>query len=439
MEHENANDKSEAGGEQRVAGSAPPPASAVSIILQFVLPTLIASGIAAVVSVSTAIVTAQEQQREYNTKFVSLVGAKEIADAFGGHYVDKSAPAANDTAQAKEDFQQSVREQKAAEALLSLESVADSETQRRTVLLIGARLLNADPHYTATGGPAQRLLTVLLGEADRGRQAGIPWERWKNDGLWDTINSAAFRELVTAGYSSDYYNDDFGNRSLWQYMPTINGDAPITTDASYRILRTLTPDDYEGWVHLATFKYNFPRGVTPKTLATPKGSATAPVSPKVASDFLNELTDVNVRHATANVAQVVAQYAIEDPRQTHFASLQFRAAALVDIKTMPTSLVMLRSRLLRSREPVEFINPDGTFRKGKLGEIVGAVGAGSCVTLVEPFAPVLVFVPKWVLAGASPPPGSQPETLTGLVHMWAHVRGSKASDQCLAAVSSPAH
>lgn len=404
-----------------------------AIFTQYAAPTVIASLIATGVSVFTAIGTAQQNQRDYNTKFEQLLVAPAIASAFGGSYVDDSAKTAKHDQQ-KESFLQSVREQRATAALLSLQSVAESETQRRTVLLIGARLLNADPGYTGTGGPAARLLTVLIDEVDIGRHSLNPWEHQKNAGLWATINTQSFRDLVTAGYSSDYYNDDFSDKTFWPYSPTLNGDAPITTDPKYEVLAKLTPPDrYHGWVHLATFKYNFPRNVKPRGATGPPPR----IPRQVASQFLDEMTDVTIRRNAANIGPVLAQYAIADARHDFHGSLEFVGRDLIGTNMQPTALVMLRHRLLRSRPPVAYIDPDGTFHKGSLGKILGAVPAGACVTVEEPFLPVLVFVPSSLVGPnpSAPPKGST--ALSGLVHMWAHVRGSTAGDNCLAVVNGP--
>ncbi len=403
---------------------------------QYAAPTVIASLIATGVSVFTAVGTAQQNQRAYNTKFEQLLVAPEIASAFGGSYVDPSPKTVKHDA-AKESFLQGVREQRATAALLSLQSVAESETQRRTVLLIGARLLNADPGFTGTGGSAARLLTVLIDEADTGRHSLDPWERAKNAGLWKTINSQAFRDLVTAGYSSDYYNDDFNDQNMWPYSPTLDGDAPITTDPKFQILRKLTPERYEGWVHLATFAYHFPRDERPRSLRGSPSISQPRVPPRVAAQFLNEMTDVAIRRNAANIGPVLAQYAIADSRRDFHGSLEFIARNLIATNTEPTAIVMLRHRLLRSRPPVVYIDPDGTFRRGTLGKILGAVPAGSCVTVLEPFLPVLVFVPSSLVAPKPRPPAKDATALSGLVHMWAHVRGSNVSEDCLSVVNAP--
>jgi len=408
-----------------------------ALLTQYAAPTVVASLIATAVSVFTAFNAAQEQQRQYNTKFEELLTRPEIASAYGGSYVDLSAQNKDRARQQdRENFEQSVREQRAAAALLSLGAVADSETQRRTVLLIGARLLNADSNYTQTGAPAARVLTVLIDEADTGRFSLNPWERAKNAGLWRTINSQSFRDLVTAGYSSDYYNDDFTNRAMWPYSPTLNGDAPITTDARYQILHKLTRPQYDGWIHVATFGYRFPRSVAPHASAHASGGVPA-VSPALAADFLDEMIDVTIRRDAANIEPILTQYAIPDPRRAQPVQMRFEPREVLASKELPLALVMLRNRLLRSRPPVQYINPDGKFRKGSLGAILGAVAAGACVTVVEPFVPVLVFVPTDVATGVPGPKGATSQRLSGLVHMWAHVRGSNGGEDCLTTVGKP--
>ena len=414
---------------------------------QYVGPTAAATIIASLISVYTAVGAAQEKQREYNTKFQELVTSPDIKTAFGGQFVDDAAKTGK-LDRTKESFEQGVREQKATAALLSLQSVADSETQRRTVLLIGARLLNADSSYVGTGGPAARLLTVLIDEVDSGRESWNPMERHRNERLWDTINAQSFRDLVTAGYSSDYYNDDFSNVPLRTYSPTLNGDAPITADPKFQILHKLTPDRYEGWVHLATFGYKFPRGVKARTApGSSRGSAQPVLTPQLASDFLKEMVDVTLDRHVGNVDRVTAQYAIADPREVPPVDPRFIAGKLVSPDTYPKQLIMLRHRLLRNRPPVQYINPDGKFRKGSLGKILGAVPAGACITVQEPLLPVLVFVPTDVVSPPAAKPSSQApaapaadgsQSLSGLVHMWAHVKGSSAAENCLLTVNAPA-
>ncbi|MFY9781044.1 MAG: hypothetical protein WAJ85_11110 [Candidatus Baltobacteraceae bacterium] len=402
---------------------------------QYFVPTAIASIVATLLSVFTAVNAAKEQQRDYNTKFESLVNAPQILSAFGGVYVANPTASAYELDRTKASYTQTVREQQAAATLLALQSVAESETQRRTVLLIGARLLNADSTSVATGAEAARLLTILIDEADRGRQSWNPFERSLNSRLWQTIDSTSFMDLVTAGYANDYYNDQLGNSDLRPYWTTLNGDVPVSHDAKFQLLRKLTAPQYEGWVHLATFNYSLPSHNVPQAKpdsAKPAQSAGSPL------DLVADVSSVMLRHDLSSVGSVTAQYAIPDFRQTPPAGPLFAAPELIDRSKFPATWLMLKPRLLRVRPPVEYINPDGSFKKGSLGRIVGVVPPGSCITVVEPLVPVLVFLPSYIVANKPAPAGANaPVEFAGLVHMWAHVRATKSDEDCLAGSAPP--
>jgi hypothetical protein len=424
--------------------SVPPPPAGTrwwrQFLSQYFVPTAIASLVATVLSVYTALSAAHQKQQEYNTKFESLVDSPEIMTAFGGVYVPEPTASPYSLARLKASYTQSVREQQATATLLALQAVAESETQRRTVLLIGARLLNADPTNVGTGAAAARLLTVLIDEADRGRQSWNPFERSLNSRLWETVSSPSFVNLVTAGYDNDYYNDLVSNHDLRSYWTTLNGEAPVSHDAKFQVLWKLTAQQYEGWVHLATFGYNLPRGPAPGAKpGAAHGSAQPSVTPETSKELIRYATDVTLRRKLANVGSVGAQYAIPDPRETPLHDPLFVAPRLVDPAQFPAKWIMLRHRLLRIRPPVEYINPDGTFRKGSLGRIIGVVPAGSCITVVEPLLPVLVFLPTYVVADKpAPKAGSDaPVEFAGLVHMWAHVRATKDDEDCLAVIARP--
>lgn len=386
---------------------------------QYLVPTALASVIASALSIYAAVSTAQEKERAYNKEFESLVNDKAIIGTFGGEYA------------------QSVREEQATATLIALQSVADSETQRRSVLLIGARLLNADPSYLATGSDAARLLTLLIDEADLGRGSWNPFERMLNDRLWQTVSSDSFMDLVTAGYENNYYNDDYSHLDFRPYLPTLNGDAPISHDAKFEVLWKLTAPQYDGWVHVATFRYNIPHESVPRANSTSKNPSQLSVPAKTAINFISDISDVSLKHNVADFGPMGAQYVIPDPRATQVHDLLFTAKELVDPSRFPQTWIMLKHRLLRDRPPVEYINPDGSFKKGSLGRIIGVAPAGSCVTVVEPLAPVLVFVPAYAIAGqAAPKAGSRaPVELGGLVHMWAHVEASKEDASCLETVA----
>ncbi|MGA8574204.1 MAG: hypothetical protein WB609_00760 [Candidatus Cybelea sp.] len=407
------------------------------IVSQYFVPTALATIIASALSIYTALTTAHEKQQEYNAKFETLVTDKAIFNAFGGYYLPEPGASAYQLKKDKASHDQSVLEQHATTTLLSLQSVAESETQRRTVLLIGARLLNADPTHPATGADAARLLEVLIDEADNGRSSWNPSEASLNSRLWRTIESDSFTDLVTAGYPNDYYNDYGGDETRPEW-PTLNGDAPVSHDAKFQVLWRLTAPQYEGWVHVATYKYEFPRGSAPKPKPSASRSINPPVTPETARHLIEYMTDVNLRRNVANVGQVVAQYAIPDPRATPVINPLFTPPELVDPKQFPPNAsptwIMLRSRLLRDRPPVEFISPDGTFRKGTLGRIVGTVPAGSCISVVEPLLPVLVFLPSHVVAGQKP---TKSDPLVGLVHFWVHIKATKDDENCLAVIARP--
>jgi hypothetical protein len=164
----------------------------------------------------------------------------------------------------------------------------------------------------------------------------------------------------------------------------------------------------------------------------PSGSEEPPTSVATAHDLIHDLDDVALRHDLSDVGSVQAQYAIPDPRESPAQDPVLVASQLVDRGRFPERLIMLKHRLLRVRPPVEYITPDGAFRKGSLGRIMGVVPAGSCITVVEPMMPVLVFLPSYIVTDTPPPKAGTPVQFSGLVHMWAHVRAVKNDEDCLA-------
>jgi hypothetical protein len=387
---------------------------------QYLLPTALSTLIASALAINAAISTAREQQRTYNEKFENLLTDKAIITTFEGSNV------------------QSVRESQATATLIALQSMAETEAQRRTVLLLGAKLLNADPDYVGTGSDAARLLTLLINEADLGRSSWSGSERGLNQHLWSTVTSASFMDLVTAGYENNYYNDDYSRVDLRPYLPTLNGDAPISHDAKFEVLWEITAPQYDGWVHLATFRYKLePKAKSPAQTGNVTDTH-LPVPATTAIDFIRDIADVSIKHDVSGYGNISAQYAIPDPRATPLQNPIFSAGTLIDPKQFPAKWIMLKHRLLRERPPVEYVNPDGSFRKGSLGRVIGVVPAGSCISVVEPLTPVLVFVPMYAIEGKPAPAATSSASteLGGLVHMWAHVRASKDDAHCLATIGN---
>lgn len=313
-----------------------------------------------------------------------------------------------------------VAEEKAAAELLALQSLAVTSEQRRSVLLVGGRLLNANTDTEATGQAAARLLTILIDEDDKDgdRQAE------------DLTKSDSFLNLVTAGYSNDYYNDDY---SLPNYVwPTLNGDQPVTHDAKLQLLLRLTPKNYDGWIHVQTLATSYvfdrqaPRGAATPLPRSPSGLETPPptITQKTAQNFLGAISAVSIGRDLSHAENVLAEYVISPPNAS--AKSQESKVGFVDAKSLladpptATTLLLLKARLLRDRPPVEYVNPDGTFFRGSLGRVTGVVAPGGCVQLVEPAHPVLVFVGSDVAKLANVPK----RKWVGLVHIWIHVRPS---------------
>jgi hypothetical protein len=313
-------------------------------------------------------------------------------------------------------------EQKATSQLLALQSVADKTEQRRTVLLLAARLLNANTASDYTGGPAARLLNILLAEDLRSG----------DDGLRSLIRSQEFMDLVTAEYTKDYDNDNLSRDS--QFWSTLNGDEPITHEAKLAVLVQLSAPTFEGWAHVATFStsYRFPRARThamrsaAPSIAIQVEKPQAPIGAKAAHDFLASINEVNRNHSMQAAKDLLAQYAIapvaaRGGKAPDLAPLPlFRRTDLM-ADSLPVKLIVLRPRLLRNRAPLEYVNPDGSFQKGSLGTVIGALAPGACVEVLEPLHPVLVFVTQPM---SSYVPGPKSDGWIGLIHVWAHVHAS---------------
>lgn len=365
-----------------------------SLITNLLAPAAIGGLVAAGVSIYTSIGAEHEKARAYQAAFEDLINKQVISNQIFTN--------AGDVAD----------EQRAAVTLLALRGLAETEAQRELVLALAARLIAVNPKPD-TGGPSARVLSVLTQEVDNDLSAGR--DKQLNQHLHDLTRSRAFLDLVTSGISDKYYIDgtDESRKSDW---PTLNGDEPIPLPAIRNLLFQLGPgpDKIDGWVNLATVgtDYRFPKDAE-------SAAAAAPVKARTAADFIASTIDV----ASGNLNQVHgvrSQYAIEIPLGAQSPPNNLLIDADKWKSRQPAGVLMLEARLLRNRAPVVYVNPDGTFREGSLGRVIGAVPAATCVDVVEPVRFVLVFVDSKYVRGEK-----APNHWYGLAHLWAHVRASK--------------
>jgi hypothetical protein len=370
-----------------MATNPPPKQQWFNFFGRYVAPTVIASFIASLISIYTAVNAHNKELRDYGTQFEQSLTAESVMAAFKGS---------------------DVAEEKAAADLLALQSLAVTSEQRRSVLLLGGRLLNANTNVEATGQAAARLLTILIDEdeSDHDRES------------INLVESASFLNLVTAGYANDYYNDNYSQPNyIWT---TLNGDQPITHDAKLQLLLSLTPKKYDGWIHV-------------ETLATDYAFDRKPaISHATAENFAAAISTVSMKRDMSHAGNTLAEYVIL-PHSASGASAvasdgYVQSSSLLETMGPTTSLLLLKARLLRDRPPVEYVNPDGTFFRGSLGRITGVVPPGACIQLAEPAQPILVFVPSHQLTPVQQKTTNltnpELEKWIGLIHIWIHVRPS---------------
>lgn len=365
-----------------------------NLLRQYVAPAVFASLIGSAISIYSAVNVHNKELRDYGTEFERSLTADKIMAAFKGS---------------------DVNEERAAAELLALQSLAVTSEQKQSVLLIGAKLLNANTDTEATGQAAARLLTILIDED----------EKTGDRQLIGLTKSESFLGLVTAGYSNDYYNDNYNAPNyLWT---TLNGDQPITHDAKLALLLRLTPAKYDGWIHVETLATNYLFDRQKPHAVTAKNAAPA-ITQQTAQNFLGAIRDVSQGADTtlSHAGNILAEYVILPPNAVASKGSQASSVDAKELLAGPSSvktLLLLKARLLRDRPPVEYVNPDGTFFRGSLGNVVGVVPPGACVELVEPAQPILAFVESEVVNV----PNGQKGKWVGLIHLWIHVR---PSDNC---------
>jgi hypothetical protein len=278
-------------------------------------------------------------------------------------------------------------EQQAAVSLLALEGLASTQNERRTVLLVGARLLNASSKREDTGHPAARFLDLAIGEIEQQLADGV--DKQQNQDLLNLLRSPSFVDLVSAGYADEYYNDAKNPESPIQ--PTLFGDQPITHSAKAKLLYEIGPKNVDGWIDVATWQ-------TDIRVSDSAGSF------PVLSDFENlrrHMKNLFFDH----VAPTLEPRQLGELHESH-------------------GLRVLDARLLRDRPPTVFFQREsGNIVKfGDLGRVVGAIPAAACVNVVDQPKPVLVFVNPFRLGKLH----TSRHALVGLIHLWAHVNLSEA-------------
>ncbi len=366
-------------------------------LANFAAPVALVSLISAAVSVYAAIDASREHARAYEQTFENLLDKQVVANRI--FLPEGGLP----------------DEQKAAATLLALQGLAETEAQRETVLLFAARIIAVNPK-PETGGPSARVLTLLIQQIDDDLRANR--DRAANQRLRDVSRSRAFLDLVTAGISDEYYNDDVAHPARREAWPTLNGDQPLSTEAIRDLLFEIGPeqDRIDGWVHLATFgtDYRYAKQTNEQAV-----EAAGALRRETARNFINSTIAVASGDLT-HARDIRYQYAIEAPAAKAGRVQIVLIGPHTWTSRIPTGVLMLKARLLRDRPPVVYVNPDGTFRKGSLGKVLGAVPAATCVDIVEPVRNVLVFVDSKYVEGEG-----LPSHWYGLIHLWAHVRSSQ--------------
>jgi hypothetical protein len=278
-------------------------------------------------------------------------------------------------------------EQAASVALFAMDGLADSEAERRTVLLVGARLLNASPRED-TGGPAARYLDIAIKQLEEQQQRGP--NRAQAQDLLDMIRSPGFVDLIAAGYSRQYFNDVLDHDSL--IRPTILGDQMITQEDKLDLLQAVTPADQSGWIHVATW------------------STDAALNTSRPLDY-GAMRDALLDPAGGHVRKMVYGYA--DPTRAF--------AAWLHASAQPQFFRLEVARLLRDGAPQVYAVSENQLA-GTLGRVIGALGPSTCVQVLEPARPVLVYFKQPYYATSD-------RTARGRFHVWVHVR-AVSDDQC---------
>ena len=174
-----------------------------------------------------------------------------------------------------------------------------------------------------------------------------------------------------------------------EIQPTLDGDQPITQEAKLAVLADVGPPQPTAWIHLASWRtsLHFSDWDTADIVALAKGFEKA--ATRQFNDYARPFEGGTAADPPARMEDWLAY--------------------------KDQTLVLTRPRLARADAPI--VNYAGTMRTGTLGRVIGAIRALTCVDLVEPPKPVLVFVQSSRLSH-DPKVGGW----DGLVHLWGRVR-----------------
>lgn len=271
---------------------------------------------------------------------------------------------------------QRVDEQVADMSLSALYDSAESTDDRIAMLTIAARMLNATD-CASSGEATARFLSVIVTQIKENRYP-------ERDVLLRFVRSRAFLGLASTDITTVYDNDD-GNdplrcgstttieqRTTPQGSPspsttqapmftpssggprnhaTIWGEQASWNDAKNELFALLRPDDYDGWIHIATWEE--------------------------ADDCVDEK---GLRRTTYDPVKKQSVSVACTPVRVHYTSTPFVFAR--DVPSNAQGPFWLgRARFLRDAAPVYYRHADDSDMRdrGVLGRLIGVAEAGECV------------------------------------------------------------
>jgi hypothetical protein len=375
---------------------------------RFVVPGFVASVLSILVSGLFNWLTLRDKEledlRSQQQSFTGLL-TTGLLEKSGQLFADNNA---------KPDQVGLAKEQQETVVLLALDGLAETEEEERSILLVAARLLNSNAtpgtrDRTKSGAPEARFLDVavprILARKTWWWNPVLLWDHdWaKYNDLATLVQSPEFLDLVASGFATEYYRDI----PKESFLPTVQGDEELAIGSKSELLAEIGPQRIDGWVHLASWKVNTPamegsqllgRG---SSLITKLNAQRLPLS----GPFVDNLSPPDI------AGRVLRQQ-----------SADFKA-------------VIVDPALVRERQPITALSAEGA--RGSLGRVIGVVSPFTCVRIVEPVDAVLVFpktewLPKDLQSAgerAKQAPGSgktdgTPETMTPVVHLWAHVESA---------------